>query len=102
MPVGGALDAVPIDPAILFDVGQPGHFRVFAVPVFQERVLAGRAEPAAERGDIRGLEFLAAEHKNGVFGEGALDPGKGRVIETGQIDPERLGPEGFAEWTQMR
>ena len=64
---------------------------------------ARRAEAAAERGEFDGAEVLVAEHQHRMLGEGALDPGEGRVVERlGQVDAERLGAERLAERAELR
>ena len=44
VPIGGALDPVPVDLAVLLDIGQPRDFRVFGMAVFDQRMLARHAE----------------------------------------------------------
>jgi hypothetical protein len=74
VPVGGALDAVPVDLAVLFDVGEPGDLRAIRMAVLDERMLARCAETAAERGKLGRAEVLVAEHQHRIFREGAHDP----------------------------
>ena len=52
VPVGGALDAVPVDLARLLDIGQPGDFRIIGMAILDQRVRARRAEAAAEGGEL--------------------------------------------------
>ena len=93
VPVGRALDAVPVDVAVLVDIAQPRHFGMLLVAVADQRVDARRAEPPPESGDIAGVELLVAKHQHRMLGEGLLDPCEGRVVEFRQIDAERLGAE---------
>ena len=81
MPIGGALDAVPIDAAIFVDIAQPRHLGIFLVAIADERMDARRAEAAAEGGDVAGAEMLVAEHQDRMLGEGLADPGEGGVVE---------------------
>src|SRR5207253_11485046 len=102
VPVGRALDPVPIDVAPFVDVAQPRHLGMLLVPVADERVDARRAEPASESGDVAGTEMLTAEHQHRMLCKSLMDPGKGSVIELRQVDAERLGAERLAEWAQLR
>ncbi len=102
MPVGGALDAVPVDLAFLVDIGQPRYFLVVGMTVFDQRVLQRRAKAPPERGKLRGAKPLVAEHQHRMLGEGLLDPGEGRVVEPRQIHPQRLGAERLAQRAQLR
>src|SRR5215510_2765878 len=78
MPLSGTLDAVPIHFAVVLDVGKPRHFRTFSVTIFDQGMLPGRAEAAAERGKFRRAESLVAEHEHRMFGKGASDPSDAR------------------------
>src|ERR1700693_6237014 len=102
MPVGGALDGVPVDLTVLLDIGQPRDFRVLPVTVLRQRMHPRRAETAAEGGNIGGAALLIAGPQDGVCGEGALDPGEGPVVEARQIDTERFRTECLAERTNLR
>ena len=72
------------------------------VAVADERVNARSAEPAPESGDVAGAEVLTTEHQHRMFCKSLMDPGKGIVVELGQIDAERLGAERLAERAQFR
>ena len=49
--------------------------------VLDQRVGTRRAEAAAECGELGRAQVLVAEHQHRMLGEGALDPGEGRVLE---------------------
>ena len=102
MPIGGALDAVPIDVAVRVDIAQPRDFGMLLVTIADERVDARCAEPAPKGGDIAGAEMLVAEDQHRMLGKSLVDPGEGRVVKSRQVDAESLGAERFAERTQFR
>jgi hypothetical protein len=81
VPVGGALDAVPVYLAIGFDIGKPRNFRVILMAIFHQGVLARDAETTAEGGNITGAEILLAKDQYRMLGERAPDPGEGLVVE---------------------
>jgi len=98
MPVGCTLDPEPVGVAVLVDIGQPRHFRIFGVTVIDQRVDLWRTETASERSQLGGTEILVAEHQHRMLGERLLDPGESLVVERlGQIDAERLGAERVTE-----
>ena len=72
------------------------------VTVLDQRMHPRLAETAPESGELGGAEMLLAEHQHRMLGKGALDPGKGVVVEAGQIDPERFGAEGLAKRPDLR
>ena len=81
VPVGGALDAEPVDLAVGIDIGQPRDFRVFGVAVLDERMDPRPTEAPAKGGKFGGAEVLVAEHQHRMLGEGALDPAESRVVQ---------------------
>jgi len=72
VPIRRALDPVPVDLAVLLDIGQPRDFRVFGVAVFDERMDPRPTEAPAKGGKFGGAEVLVAEHQHRMLGEGAL------------------------------
>ena len=103
MPVGGALDAVPVDLTGLLHVGQPRHFRTIGVTILRQRVGARRAEAPAEGGELGCTQVLIAKDQHRMLGKGRPDPGEGVGVEwLRQIDPEDLGSERCAEGTKLR
>src|SRR5204863_8828161 len=103
MPVGGALDTIPIHLAVVLDIGKPGHFRMFGMTILDQRMHARRAEPPAEHGELARTEILVAEDKHRMFGECAPDPGKGRLIEwPREIDAQCLGAERLTQRAELR
>ena len=70
VPVGGALDAVPVDLARLLHVGQPGDFRTLGVAILDQRVGTRRAEAAAEGGELGRAQVLVPEHQHRMLGKG--------------------------------
>ena len=102
MPVGGTLDPVPVDFAVLLNIGQPRDFRVVGMPVLDQRMLARQAEASAESRDVACSEFLVAEDQDRMLGEGIPDPIERVVVQAGQIDPERFGAERLTKRTQFQ
>ena len=49
--------------------------------ILDQRVLARRAEAAAERGEFGGAQVLVAEHQHRMLGKSLRDPGEGVVVE---------------------
>jgi len=93
VPIGGALDAEPVDFAFLVDIGQPRHFRVFGVAVLDQRMQPGHPEAASESGNLCGTQVLISEHQYWVLGERAFDPVERCVIERlREIDPTASVP----------
>jgi len=74
VPVGGALDAEPVDLAVLVDVRQPRHFGVLGVAVVDQRVKLRLAEAPPECRQLTGSEVLLAEDQDRMVREGLLDP----------------------------
>ena len=98
MPVGRALDAEPVDVAVLVDIGQPRHLGKFGVAIVDQRMDFRPAEAAPESGKLGGAEILVTKHQHRVLGEGGLDPGERVGIERlRQIDADCLGSECLSE-----
>src|SRR5216683_7172948 len=74
---------------------------MIGMAVADQRVLERHPKAPPERGDIGGAELLVAEHQHRMLGEGLPDPAEGRVVEPGQIDPERFGAGRLAERAQF-
>ncbi len=103
VPVGCALDAVPVDLAGVVDIAQPGHLGDFGVAVGDERVLPWRAEAAPESRELCCAEMLVAKHQHRMLGKGPRDPGEGRLVDRlRQVDAECLSAERLAERAQLR
>jgi hypothetical protein len=103
VPVGGALDAVPVDLARLLHVGQPGDFGTIDVAILDQRVGTRRAEATAEGGELECTQVLTPEDQHRMLGKRRFDPGEDAGIERlQQVDPEGLGSERSAEGAKLR
>jgi hypothetical protein len=103
VPVGGALDAEPVDVAVLVDVGQPRHVRILGMAIVDERVTLRLAEAAPEGRQLAGPQVLLAEHQHGMARERALDPGQAFGVQRpGDVNIERLGGERSVDRTKPR
>ena len=102
MPIGGALDPVPIDIAGIINIAQPRDLGHAGIAVLDQRVHPRRAEAPAERGQCLSGEMLLAEHQHGVLSKDARDPGKGGIVERGQIDADGFGAERLAKRAELR
>jgi hypothetical protein len=103
VPVGGALDAVPVDLARLLHVRQPGHFGTIDVAILDQRVGSRRAEAAAEPGEGRRAQVLVSEDEHGMLGESRPDSVEGvRLERLREVDPEDLGSQRGAEGAKLR
>ncbi len=103
VPIGGSLNAVPVDLSVFLHVGEPGDLRAVDVAVFDQRVHARGAEATAKVGQRGGAEILVSEDEHRVLGEGLHDPGGGSFVERfAQVDVECLGAQGFAQGTELR
>jgi hypothetical protein len=60
-----------------------------------------RAEAPAKRGQFLSGEMLMAEHQHGVLSKDARDPGKGGIVELGQIDADGFGAERLAKRAEL-
>src|SRR5258707_5668368 len=102
MPVSGALDAEPVDVAVLVDVGQPRHLGIFGMAVIDQRVDFRCPETAPERREFAGAEILVAKDQHRVLRERTLDPGESLGIERlRQIEADSLGAKRLLERTKF-
>src|SRR4029453_10003342 len=101
VPVGRALDAKPVDVAVLGDVGQPRHLGVLGVTIVDQRVKLWPPEAAPERSELTGPQILLGEHQDGMRRERLFDPGQGFGIQRPrQIDAKRLSSERALDRTK--
>jgi hypothetical protein len=69
VPVGRALDAEPIDVAVLIDIAEVRDFGMIGMAVIDERVRTRLAKASSEACQISGPEVLIAEYEHRVLGE---------------------------------
>src|SRR5580698_756715 len=97
MPGGGALDAEPVDLAVVMDIAQPRHVGLAGIAVVDQRMRPRLAETRAEGGEFGGGKGLLAEHQHRVPGEGLLYPGEGVVVEPREVNTKRFRAESLPQ-----
>src|SRR5258705_13645089 len=103
VPIGCALDAKPIDVAVLVDIGQPRHFWILGVTIVDQRVKLRLAKAASERRQLARPQILLAEYQDGMIREGLFDPGQGsRIQRPRQVNAQRFSRERAVDRPKRR